>query len=289
MANQPLHTLLNPPRGTWILAGFGRFGKTVERYLEYEGIPSVIIERHPEVAPKGAIIGLGTEAVTLREAGIQKAVGIIAGTHWDAHNLSVIMNARELNPRLYLIARQNEQSNAELFKAANLDWIMEASEMIVRQILPMLTTPLLHRFLQRLRHHHEAWAAALVDRIRGICGGVTPEVWSAVISPEHTPAVHGALVQGRALCFAHLLRDPQDHTQSMPCLILMATRKGHEMLLPNENEPLAIGDHLLFCGHHQYTTRMAWTLNNANVLSYVETGEAPMNGYVWRWFHNRRG
>jgi len=74
-----------PPRGTWVLCGYGRFGKAVHRYLDFEGVETVIIEKELEMtkAPKGAIHGRGTEAVTLREAHIEKAVGIVAGTDDD--------------------------------------------------------------------------------------------------------------------------------------------------------------------------------------------------------------
>ncbi len=286
MPNVPLHAPLTPPRGIWILCGFGRFGKAVRRYLGYEGIPSVIIERHPEVAPKNAIIGLGTEAVTLREAGVHKAVGIIAGMHWDTHNLSVIMTARELNPNLYLVARQTQHSNDELFEAANVDWIMKASQMIVRQILPLLTAPLLHRFLHLARHRQEEWAQALVEKIRGISGGVTPDVWALEIGVEQTPAVHEALAEGRDLRFGHLLRDPRDPERSVPGLILMAVCEGKDLLLPDASKPLAVGDRLLFCAHYAYAKRMDWIIKNAKVLHFVETGEDRPEGYVWRWLHN---
>jgi Trk K+ transport system NAD-binding subunit len=289
MSNRPLHAPLEPPRGTWILSGFGRFGKAVNRYLEYEGIPSVIIERHPENAPEGAIIGLGTEAVTLREAGVKKAVGIVAGTHWDTHNLSVIMTARALNPDLYLVARQNQHSNTELFEAADLHWIMQGNMMIVRHILPLLTEPMLYRFLHQVRHHQESWAKALVDRVRAICGGVTPEVWSVRIDPEQAPAVHDAVSSGRELRIGHLLRDPQDRECVLPCLVLMVYREGKELLLPGDDERIATDDCMLLCAHYRVPRRMGWTLKNINVLSYLETGEVSPDGYVWRWLHERWG
>jgi Trk K+ transport system NAD-binding subunit len=43
----------------------------------------------------------------LRTADIDKAVGIIAGTDDDANNLSILMTAKDLNPNIYTVVRQN--------------------------------------------------------------------------------------------------------------------------------------------------------------------------------------
>jgi Trk K+ transport system NAD-binding subunit len=66
----PLRDFVVPPRGTWILCGFGRFGKAVRESLSFKGIHTVIVEADPQKtsAPEGAIIGRGTEAYTLHEA-----------------------------------------------------------------------------------------------------------------------------------------------------------------------------------------------------------------------------
>ena len=42
-------------------------------------------------------------------------VGLVAGTDDDANNLSIVMTARELNDKLFVIARQNREENQELF------------------------------------------------------------------------------------------------------------------------------------------------------------------------------
>ena len=98
---QPLTEPRTPPRGTWLLCGYGRFGKAMARYLRYEGVSTVVIEPFPDAAgaPEGTVIGRGTEAVTLREAGIYEAAGVIAGTDDDANNLSIVMTARDMTSK----------------------------------------------------------------------------------------------------------------------------------------------------------------------------------------------
>ena len=93
-----------PPRGRWIVCGYGRFGKSVVANLEREHITTTIIEAKPELTGcNHCIVGSGTEAKTLKEAGIESAVGIVAGTDNDINNLSIVMTAFELNPNIFLV------------------------------------------------------------------------------------------------------------------------------------------------------------------------------------------
>ncbi len=88
---------VEPPLGTWVLCGYGRFGKAITRHLNYVGIKTIVIEANPGLtqSPEGTIVGRGTEAVTLREAKIIEAVAIVAGTDNDANNLSIIISAQD--------------------------------------------------------------------------------------------------------------------------------------------------------------------------------------------------
>jgi Trk K+ transport system NAD-binding subunit len=58
----PLPQLNPPPHGTWIICGFGRFGRMVHRYLSNDNIPTTVIEPNEDQAPEGAVSGRGTEA-----------------------------------------------------------------------------------------------------------------------------------------------------------------------------------------------------------------------------------
>ncbi|MCP5419081.1 MAG: potassium channel protein [Gammaproteobacteria bacterium] len=288
--NLPLPKLIHPPRGAWIICHYGRFGKAVHRYMGFEGMPTVIVEPHAEQAPEGAVIGVGTQSVTLRAAGVDKAVGIVAGTNQDADNLSIILTARRLNPNLYLVARQNRRGNDPLFRAANVGLVMHRSRVIVWRILPLLTVPLLSRFLHQARHHSEEWAAKLLARIGDLCDGVTPQTWSLQLNATQAPAVDAALSRGREIRIEHLLRSPQDRSAALPCMVLLLVRGDEEILLPDEDIPLQSGDRLLFCSRHHSAARMTWTLLNENALDYVLTGEERPDGYLWRWLsHWRQG
>ena len=115
---EPLTEPLEPPRGKWVMCGYGRFGKAITHHLKQVGIELVVVEATPdETGCDDCIVGNGTEARTLLEAGVDQAVGIVAGTDNDINNLSIAMTARELNPGLFTVLRQNRHANAPLFQA----------------------------------------------------------------------------------------------------------------------------------------------------------------------------
>ncbi|MEJ2178332.1 MAG: NAD-binding protein [Gammaproteobacteria bacterium] len=138
-----------PPKGKWVLCGFGRFGKAVYQKLVTLGMPVTVIEEHPELTspPDGSITGRGTEANTLEQARIHEAVGIIAGTNHDVNNLSIILTAKALCPNLFTIARQEFAINNSIFGAANIDLVTNHSKLISNELLALITTPLTADFL----------------------------------------------------------------------------------------------------------------------------------------------
>lgn len=115
--------------------------------------------------PEGLYIeGRGTEAITLEEAGIRKAVGLVAGTDDDSNNLSIIMTARELSSNLFVVARQSNQDNKHIFDAVGADIVMHPSSIIANKIRVLLGTPLLHEFMGLAMYEDEDWACNLVKK-----------------------------------------------------------------------------------------------------------------------------
>ncbi len=280
----PLPAPLYPPHGTWILCGYGRFGKAVESHLRREGVATVIVEADPEGTDcvGQCVVGRGTEAATLQEAGISNAAGIVAGTDEDANNLSIIMTAAELNPDLFMVARQNKRDNHDIFQAALLDLVMQRSEILARDILAMLTTPLLDDFLHLILRESNDWANEQVSRLSAVIGEEVPDIWHYTIDEECTPAVCTALQQGGTVTLDELLRDPRGRDDHLPCLPLLLMRSQQEILFPDAALPLESGDKLLFAGRIDAYQRMKWVLRNINALRYVQTGEEHPVGYLWR-------
>ena len=287
----PLPEAHRPPRGHWILCGYGRFGHFLADHLRPTGIELTIVA--PECDPAqmpNSIAGLGTEAATLREAGIERAVGIIAGSDNDVNNLSVAVTASELKPSLFVVARQNHHVNRPLFAAYGADFTMVPSDIVAQECLAILTTPLLAAFLQLLRQRDEAWCSALVQRLQSLCHGLTPAVWGVRLNISTAPAAYHALMQGRAIKLGEIVRDGTDRSQPLPVVVLLLRREEKMILLPPDDFPLVAGDELLLACSLAARRNLELTLHNPNELDYVLTGDELTGSWVARWLaRHQRG
>ncbi|ABM63050.1 potassium channel family protein [Halorhodospira halophila] len=290
MPNTPLFEPPRPPSGRWLICGYGRFGKAVCRRLDKVNVPYTVIERTPEQtgAPEGTIYGKGTEAVTLREAGIERAEAVLAGTDDDADNLSIVMTARDIKPDLYLTARENQMAHRPLFKAAQLQMPVEPSYLIATRMLSLITAPLLPEFLRIARGFDRSWHAAVARRIREVSAGRVPEIWTLTVSEDRSPAIIELHREGAEVCIGDILADPQQSGQGMNAVALLLVRPEAVVPLPDSQVPLEAGDRLLCCGTSEARAQLRWTLFHRNTLRFLITGEQRPDGSIWRWLGERR-
>lgn len=282
----PLADPLEPPRGLWIVCGYGRFGRAVAGALEREGNRIRIIEPDPKnVERPDTVRGTGNEAPTLEEAGIREAVGIVAGTPDDVNNFSIATTARELKASLFVVMRKNHRHNAVLYEAFRPQLVMQPAQVIATECLSILTTPLLARFLAAAEHHGNDWANELISRITGFAER-TPEVWSLALTPAAAPAAWREAAAD-ALRLEHLLLDHADRARRLDAIALLVGRGDRDTLLPDESMVLEAGDALLFCGTGAARSRQQFAAHNRSAMRYVATGEVP-HGAVWSWFARRR-
>ena len=283
---EPLPPPIYPPaQGRWVICGYGRFGKAIHRHLSDQGLDLSVIEARPHKTgmPKNGVIqGRGTEAATLEQAGIQDAVGLVAGTDNDADNLSIIMTALGLKASLFVVARQNHQYNQVLFERVGAQVVMLPSSVIAERIRVRLGTAMLAELLTFARYREDAWACELLSRILGIVDERVPHVWEVGIDTCEALALCDAEARGTPVTIDHLLRDPRDRERRLPIIVLLMRHKDSRTLLPESSERVREGDRLLLCGPREASHCLTWTLGNQNVLHYVLTGESSPGGWVWR-------
>jgi Trk K+ transport system NAD-binding subunit len=287
--NSKLREPLNPPHGLWLLCGYGRFGKALRKRLNEEGVPSVVIEKTPDKTGwpedrENLVIGWGTEAATLKEARIEEAVGIVAGTNHDTNNLSILMTARELNPELFMVARQNRTHNQYLFQALDADVVAQAGPIIGWRIRTLLNTPMLVEFLSYAHEHTNDWARRMVARLAGVLGEEIPEVWEISLDETDAPAVARLLDQGERIELGCLMRDPRQREQRLPCVALLRSHGADKDFLPDDSAVLRKGERLLLCGVQGTSRTLVLSLRDEAALSYLRSGEAQAGGLLWRWF-----
>jgi len=291
--NRALSDPIYPPHPEgkrWVLCSYGRFGKAIKKHLDKEEIDSIVIDANEalikDVSP--SIHGSGTQAVTLKAAGIDDAVGIVAGTDNDANNLSIIMTARDLNPGLFTIMRQNHRANDAIFKAIHANQVMQPGDIIAHRILALLTAPLLADFLKLIRHKDSTWANEVISRIAGVVDETTPYEWVVTISPDKAEAVLPALRMNRPVTVGDLLRNPRDREHQLQAIPLMLRREEESFLMPANDFRLEEFDRILFCGAAYAASAMEWVLHNPNAFNYVMTGNDQPSGWLWRKLKQRR-
>ena len=92
-----------------VICGYGRNGmQAVHKLMAYD-TPFVIIERDEEVVERYSndkllfVHGNASEDEILVQAGIERAKGIIANLEEDSQNIFVVLTARTLNEKLFIV------------------------------------------------------------------------------------------------------------------------------------------------------------------------------------------
>ncbi|GAB4419622.1 MAG: potassium channel protein [Thermodesulfovibrionales bacterium] len=113
----------------YIVCGYGRMGKVICRELKDKGARFVVVEKEPVItdAFDGDVLfirGDATRDETLKEAGIERARGLISVLSTDAENLYVVLSARVLNPELNIVARAGEEGSEQKLLRAGADRVV---------------------------------------------------------------------------------------------------------------------------------------------------------------------
>ena len=283
--------LYPPSKGRWVICGYGRFGKAMYRHLKEQGLPLTVIEAEPQrtgIPKEGVVQGRGTEAATLEEADIYRAVGLVAGTDNDANNLSILMTARTLNPQLFLVARENHRDNHELFERAGAQVVMHPSTIVALRIRVRLTLPLLSEFLTYARYYDNAWACELISRIAALAQEAAPHVWQIEVNERQAPALLEAERRGLPITLETLLRDPRERGRTLPAIALLMEHQDQRQVLPEPSKRPRKGDQILFCGREEARNRLDRTLQDLHQLRYLATGKDAPEAWFWRWAERLR-
>lgn len=114
----------------FILCGYGRVGREIARAFREEGTPFVVIDINEEslirAAQEGHIVvkGDAAETDTLREAGVDRAAGLVTAVDSDEKNIYVTLSARVIKPSLYIVARANREHAEEKLRLAGANRII---------------------------------------------------------------------------------------------------------------------------------------------------------------------
>ena len=278
----PLPPRGSPPRsGRWVVCGYGRLGRELTRDLRAEGIDVTVIDPSPHDDVDDVVVAGGFEPGVLEDAGVESAVGFVAGTDNDITNLSLVAAARRKNPGLFVAARQNRPASAPLFQAMEVDSLLVPTEVVAHEVYAQLSTPLLWRFLREMPARGDNWAAELVGHLTDVCGTHLQALWKVRLTPQEAPALSGWLDTGTAR-LGDLLRNPEDRDEPLHAVPLLVMRGDEATLAPPTDFVLAAGDELLMAGWPAARRALGTILELDAAREYVVTGRRVPTGWLWR-------
>jgi voltage-gated potassium channel len=142
----------------YIVCGYGRVGERLTEDLLHEGESVVVVDINEEIAASLSknerlhVKGDAENEETLRDAGIERARGLILTLPEDSSNVFVALTAREMNPDLFILARTIDHDNRSKLRNAGADKVIAPSEVGADRMAQVVLRPHTDDFLERVLH-----------------------------------------------------------------------------------------------------------------------------------------
>jgi voltage-gated potassium channel len=217
----------------YIICGAGRVGHSVAHELSRKPCPFVIVESDEKSAadldPRWlALVGDAASEKTLRDAGIERAAGLVAATTTDATNIYIVLTARGLNTGLKIIARATEERAEKHLRTAGADIVISPYAAAGHRIAQSFLRPHLLDFLD-ITSDRSGANQMLIEEIR--------------ISPESPLA--GTTVGSSGI-----------HHKFGIMILAIRHADGNTRFNPEAPEPIQGNDHLIAMGETPQLTKL---------------------------------
>jgi len=139
-----------------IVCGYGRTGKQVCLELQADRIPYLVIENRGNVIEhikKDNILFINenaTEEEALIKAGIKKARAIVTTLPNDPDNVYVVLTAREINPKIYIISRASSEVSESKLKRAGANNVIMPEKIGGAHMAALVSKPDILEFVAKL-------------------------------------------------------------------------------------------------------------------------------------------
>jgi len=157
--------------GHYVICGFGRVGRQVAQDLQRRGASLVVIESGVEAFPDDGqsplhIAGDATHDRSLRQAGIERARGLVAAAGDDGTNIVITLSARALNPDLVIVARASQPGAEDKLRRAGATHVVSPYQIGGQRIVSQLLHPRITDFLDVVmqRGNLELWLEEITIR-----------------------------------------------------------------------------------------------------------------------------
>lgn len=219
-------------RNHFIICGAGRVGSHLIRGLMGGAETFIVIEKDQqkvaELLDLGVIVLVrdATLEESLHEAGVEHARGLAACLPDDADNVYVVLTARDLNPKLHIVARAAEEQAESKLIRAGANRVVAPTIIGGHRMAMALTKPAVHDFL----------------------GSITAN--KLELAFEQLEVGPGSELVGRKLS--------ETNIRSELDIVVVSIRRSHGQILfnPGGEAIIETGDMLIAIGHAESLMRL---------------------------------
>jgi voltage-gated potassium channel len=146
-------------RGHVIVCGWGRVGRAIAREMQSAGTPHVVIDNDPDrvatIKDHLYVLGDASDDAVLHEAGIDRAMALIAAVSTDPANLFITLSGRSLRPDLFIVSRAREDASVAKLERAGADRVVNPQEIGGARIAAFVLRPHVTEFLDVVMHERD--------------------------------------------------------------------------------------------------------------------------------------
>ena len=153
-----LQRSLGQLRDHFILCGYGRIGTAIVTEFEDHQVAYAVIDQTEEAVERLRaegrlhLEGDASSEDLLKQAGIERARGLISAVDSDERAVYIVLAARALNPNLYIIARAGRPESIRRLELAGASRTISPYQMAGHRIAELAVRPALVDVLDTLHH-----------------------------------------------------------------------------------------------------------------------------------------
>ncbi len=139
-----------------IICGAGETGIHVIKQMRRREVEFVVIENDPEAIENLKELDVlyvfddATKEEVLLEAKVKEAKGLISCLAKDADNVFVVLTARELNPKMHIVARSHEERSDKKLRRAGANNTVSPDEIGGKKMASMMLSPNVQYFVDNI-------------------------------------------------------------------------------------------------------------------------------------------
>lgn len=228
--------MLGKLKNHYIVCGGGRVGQSVIREFVEDKAHVVLIDLDPantEWAQEHGVAVIHENASadeTLRQAGIERAVGLVACIGSDVQNVFVTLSARVLNPNLRIAARATDDEAAEKLRRAGATTVFTPYSYIGQRLAHALLRPHVTNLLDMAGAGRDGRGVDLEMRQVSITDGsqlAGKSIVEAGVRAEYGVIVLAVIKVGESMVFNP---DPNTTLDPGDMIVVMGEREQTERL-----------------------------------------------------------